>query len=168
MIYTGIGARKTPTSVCESMTYMARFMGKFGATLRSGGAGGADEAFESGCDSGGGTKEIYLPYEGFRRNSSELFGSSEEARAIAASYHPAWENVGENGRDYLARNVYQVLGLDLKTPTGFIICWTDRGRIQGGTAMGLRIAPDWNIPVFNLGSMSQDEVDNEVSLLLDL
>lgn len=170
MIYTGIGARNTPPSICESMTYMARFMAKFGATLRSGGAPGADQAFELGCDSGGGTKEIYLPYQGFCGNQSPLFGSTKEARLLAAHYHPNWSNVGDTGRDYLARDGYQVLGLDLKTPTKFIICYTDDGKIKGGTAQALRIAADpaWNIPVFNMGSMSQDEIDYEITALLDL
>ena len=45
------------------------------------------------------------------------------------------------------RNVFQVLGADLKTPTEFIICWTDK---YGGTQQALRIAKSFSIPVFNL------------------
>lgn len=168
MIYTGIGARKTPKEFQDSMTYMAKFMAGFGATLRSGGAPGADTAFEDGCESGGGLKEIYLPFKGFNRNDSSLFGSTKEARQIAKEYHPKWDILGDTGRAFMGRNTYQVLGLDLKTPTKFILCWTPGGKPVGGTSQALRMAKDFKIPVFNMGSMSLEDINNEITLLLDL
>lgn len=49
-----------------------------------------------------------------------------------------------------ARNCYQVLGADLRTPTQFVICWTPRGSGEGGTGQALRIAKAYNIPIFDL------------------
>lgn len=47
--YTGIGSRETPEDIQSWMKAFAIRMQKHGYTLRSGGAGGADSAFEHGC-----------------------------------------------------------------------------------------------------------------------
>ena len=52
----------------------------------------------------------------------------------------------------MARNGYQILGKDLKTPVRFVICYTPNGDRIGGTAQALRIAMDLKIPVFNAGN----------------
>lgn len=54
----------------------------------------------------------------------------------------------------MARNAHQLLGNSLKSPSLFILCWTDGGRVTGGTGQALRMAPDLGIPVINLGSCS--------------
>lgn len=59
MIYTGIGSRETPPEIQEIMTNYARKLDKLGFILRSGGAMGADTAFEKGSTN----KEIYLPWK---------------------------------------------------------------------------------------------------------
>lgn len=83
--YTGIGSRGTPSEILEIMTDIARFLAETGYTLRSGGASGADTAFESGVlhiDK----KEIYLPWSGFNGNTSPRFGVSDEAMELASKY----------------------------------------------------------------------------------
>jgi hypothetical protein len=60
--YAGIGARETPEEVLKQMESISSRMRELGYTLRSGGARGADTAFESNS---GSQKEIYLPYRGF-------------------------------------------------------------------------------------------------------
>lgn len=146
--YTGIGSRDTPEHVLDEMTQLAREFVKRGWTLRSGGAQGADTAFEKDAMF---FKEIYLPWKGFNGNGSELFESSEEAFELAARSHPAWHRCSEGARKIHARNVHQVLGRDLKTPSSVVVCWTRGGRFIGGTAQALRIAKSWHIPIFNLG-----------------
>ena len=47
LVYAGIGARTTPASVLADMTVMAGWLARTGWTLSSGGASGADSAFES-------------------------------------------------------------------------------------------------------------------------
>ena len=48
--YAGIGSRKTPNSILEEMTTLAKLLSNMGYTLNSGGAVGADTAFEQGAD----------------------------------------------------------------------------------------------------------------------
>ena len=55
-IYAGIGSRKTPIKILKEMTKIANFLNKKGYILRSGGAIGADKAFENGS---GNKKEIF-------------------------------------------------------------------------------------------------------------
>lgn len=141
------------------MKSIGRYLAISGLQLRSGGARGADTAFEEGCDKAKGLKQIFLPYENFNRNESPFFTVTKEARLLAKQFHPAWEHLGFTGRNFMGRNCYQVLGLDLQTPVDFIVCWTHRGRIEGGTGQALRMADHYNIPVCNLGSMNLTEVE---------
>lgn len=162
MIYAGIGSRTTPPDVIAKMVQIGKAMATMNCTLRSGGAEGADEAFEAGCDLNQGKKEIYLPWQGFRRNSSPLFGTTREARLLAKQFHPKWEILGARARDFMGRNSYQVLGQTLDTPADVIICWTPGGKIVGGTGQALRMAEHYEIPVVNLGSKSDDEVSDSI------
>ncbi|NYZ25158.1 hypothetical protein HND93_36125, partial [Azospirillum sp. ROY-1-1-2] len=65
MHYAGIGSRETPPAVLEVMAAVGERLAQLGWVLRSGGAVGADQAFERGCDRVGGRKEIFLPWPGF-------------------------------------------------------------------------------------------------------
>ena len=151
-IYTGIGSRQTPFDILKVMKQLSAYLQGKGYTLRSGGASGADSAFESGITDNT-MKEIYLPWKGFENNKSSLYEISPGAFILAEHYHPAWEHLSPAAKKFHARNVYQVLGLDLQTPTDFVICWTKDGDLKGGTAQALRIALDKKIPIFNLGKI---------------
>ena len=166
MIYTGIGSRETPPDIKDKMTSLARYMASWGHTLRSGGAPGADTAFESGCVDKNGKMEIYLPFKKFNKNESLLNEPTKEARLLARHFHPNWPNLGYTGRQFMARDAYQILGLDLKTPTDFVVCWTPNGKVVGGTGQALRMAEHYRIPVFNFGSMSLDEMDKAITSML--
>lgn len=160
VIYAGIGSRTTPPEVLKKMEAAGRAMAVLGFTLRSGGAEGADEAFERGCDLRNGAKEIYLPWQHFRKNPSPLFGSTKEARAIAKQYHPNWEVLGDRARDFMGRNSFQILGRDLQTPVTFVLCWTPGGKTIGGTGQALRIAEDRGIPIINFATHTDDEISD--------
>ena len=43
-----------------------------------------------------------------------------------------------------------ILGNKLDTPVQFVICYTPDGKNSGGTGLGMMIAEDHGIPVFNL------------------
>lgn len=131
------------------MTRVASFLCGKGYILRSGGAPGADQAFEAGVIDPE-RKEIYLPWRGFERNCSLRYRVSDEAISMAEGYHPAWEKLSLNGRLMMGRNMYQVLGEDLGTPSEFVVCWTSDGYATGGTGQAIRVAHDKGIPVFNL------------------
>ena len=72
----------------------------------------------------------------------------------------------------MTRNVHQILGLDLRTPTSAVICWTADGATSittedtGGTGQAIRIASDLGIPVFNL--KNHDDMSKAVALLKKL
>lgn len=152
--YAGIGSRKTPARILASMQVIAAHLGEAGYTLRSGGASGADTAFEQGALA----KEIYLPWPRFRDHPSPLHHVSKEALAMAARVHPAWHLLNKHAQLLHGRNCYQVLGLDLKTKCDFVICWTPRGALSGGTATAIRLAQSFAIPVYNLAVWTEAAV----------
>ena len=154
-IYTGIGSRRVTAPAAASILEVAALLDERGYTLRSGGADGSDTLFESKSTK----KEIYLPAQGFNHNTSSLYNIPSEAFEIAKKYHPKWDNLNNFVRKLMARNVQQVLGQDLDSPTDFVVCWTpdgcehhrDRTINTGGTGMAISIATDYcSIPVFNL------------------
>lgn len=167
--YAGIGSRETPEDVCRKMHAAAKSMARLGFILRSGGASGADSAFESGvaaaiAESNGDLQapasEIYLPWKGFRQNQSPLYGSTREARLIARDFHPKWEILSCAGRDFHARNVYQIRGSDLQTFSSFVLCWTNGGKITGGTGQALRMAQAYDIPILNFATDDDEYISD--------
>jgi len=126
------------------MEAFAKEMRYQGYILRSGGARGADKAFEKGAVR---DCEIYLADD-----------ATQLAMAIAKSLHPAWDRMEHFGKMLHGRNVMQVLGWDLQTPSEFVVCWTPDGCIKhsertqktGGTGTAISIASKKMIPVYNL------------------
>lgn len=157
MYYTGIGSRTTPENILNKMFYIGQELAELNYTLRSGGANGADSAFEVGCDIAVGKKEIYLPWEGFNDNESPLYTISPEAYKIAEEVYGArWRNIGVGVMKLMARNMHQVMGETLDKPSDFIVCWTPDGATTkrtsrtGGTGQAIAYANMNLIPVFNL------------------
>lgn len=136
--YTGIGSRETPRLVQELMFSIAMALAGHGYILRSGAAPGADIAFERGCDYVQGTKEIFLPWANFQnrslRSGVQLVPEEvkSEASTIASAYHPNWAYLKYGSKALHTRNVLQILGKDLNSPSKFVICWTFNGSGQGG------------------------------------
>lgn len=155
--YAGIGSRNTPLEVIYAFEYLGEELAKRGYILRSGGANGADKAFEKGCDKASGKKEIYLPWRKFNGNESPLFQISEEAFSIAAEYHPAYNNLSVSSTRLMARNSYQILGNDLNTLSSFVICYTQGGTGAGGTGQALRIAKDKGIKICDFGRFPKEK-----------
>jgi hypothetical protein len=142
------------------MEVISLTLNKNGYVLRSGGAGGADMAFERGCNKGDSTKkEIYLPWKGFNGNPSALFSVCDKAKEIAADVIGVrWKWMNPAVKLLMARNVYQVLGKNLDSPSSFLVCFTPDGCFDkatrtpktGGTGQAIAIASERNIPVYNL------------------
>ncbi len=155
---TGIGSRSTPEEVKPIILSLAEVLVKKGFILRSGGAEGSDSFWEEAYDKFAGQKEIYLPWKKFAKNESPLYRIEKEAFDLASTIHPAWGRLSFGGKKLHARNCYQVLGLDLKTPSSLIICWTKDAEKVGGTRTAIMLAEKYNIPVYNLAS--KDVVDS--------
>lgn len=141
--YTGIGSRRTPNTVLNTMTHIAMLLRREGYILRSGGAEGADSAFERGA-----------------RESKRIFYAEDATNVairIASKHHPAWNRCSDYVKMLHGRNVMQILGRDLKTPSEFVICWTPDGCVgpgrtkqTGGTGTAIEIAWKHKIPIFNM------------------
>jgi hypothetical protein len=154
-VYTGIGARNTPSPVLNKIIYIAKELASKNWILRSGGADGADTAFEDGCNLSKGEKQIYLPWKGFNKSDSNLYlnlanRAHMDAFEIAKSIHPAWNKLKYGAKLLHTRNVFQILGWDLKSPTGMVVAWTSHGKEIGGTRTALVLARQYNIPIINL------------------
>jgi hypothetical protein len=151
--FAGIGSRQTPPEILEKMKAIAKFLSERGYTLRSGGADGADSAFEQGATK----KEIFLPwnnYNGRKVDNISFIADTlyDKHFNLAESLHPAWEKCSPGAKKMHARNTQQILGRNLDNPCDFVVCWTKDGKLMGGTSTSIRLAMSYNIPVFNLGA----------------
>lgn len=138
--WAGIGSRATPSDILSLMVEIAKKLCQKGYILRSGGAIGADQAFENGCAH-------------IDNNKIETFywkNATPEAIEIASDLHPNWRACSDMARKLHGRNAMILLGQNLDTPVKFVICWTKNGGPEGGTGMGIRIAQKYDIPVYNL------------------
>lgn len=154
--YAGIGHRdlsgarepNTQQPVERVMAWIASELEKLGYTLNSGGAKGADSAFEYGVKDPS-KAHIFTPAH-----------ATDEARAIAKELHPSPEHLYAHALDLFARNTFQVFGINLDTPVDFIVCYTkdgcehakDRKQASGGTGQAIAMADLKGIPVFNMSN----------------
>ena len=166
MTYAGIGSRETPKEVMDQMTELAKELESKGYTLRSGGAQGADTAFERGVKS---KKEIFPG--GQKAGERELKIAREihpNPKALDNSKSPAfvW--------NLMARNTNQVFGKNLDTSVDFVIAYTQDGLTDytkrtiksGGTGQAIDMASRKSIPVINLANSNwRQELDRVISLL---
>lgn len=154
MIITGIGSRETPDDVCARFVEMGAEARERGWWIRSGHAEGADYAFEKGA------KEcciVYLPWQTFNKKKPILgIPRSQQLRdevlKIVYKHEAYAKDLSDGVKLIKSRNVYQVLGEDLKTPSDVVVCWTEEGQIVGGTGLAIKIAMANDIPVLNLGN----------------
>jgi len=159
--YAGIGARNTPRNVLNLFAHLAHTLEQEDFILHSGGANGADKAFEAGIEDPLNAK-IFLPWKNFNNNPSTLVVTDPAAFEMAAKFHPAWERCSGAARKFHARNCHQILGLSLDQPVEFVICWTPGGAVTGGTGQALRIAQHHEIPIYNFGTGSPELIEDEI------
>ena len=159
-IYAGVGARKTPEPVLGAMKDMATNLAGRGWHLRTGGAKGADDAFARAAPAE--RRTVYLPwrgYNGWSETERRALTAQElrSLRAAAEPHHPAWQRCPARVRDLHARNVAILVGVNLREPVHAMVCWTEGGRVEGGTGMAMRLAKHYRIPIFNLARMDVRE-----------
>lgn len=177
LYYTGIGSRKCRKlpHVMKALYDIAEILSKQGYTLRSGGADGADTAFELGAKerlirSPKQLYDIFLPWPGFNGRSTtdrlNYHGNvpmilDPMARDMAKGIHRHWDSLKSGAKQMHTRNVYQVLGADLDTPSDFLVCYAeadDEGIPKGGTRTAWVLAKQYNVPCFNL-ALPFDKLD---------
>lgn len=170
--YTGIGSRKTPPNVQYQMSWLGYQFARKGRTFRSGGAEGADLAFENGArhyynknniDSHN-LLQIFFPGNYFNqrradarqgRIDSSLLPGWSEAHYIASQIHPKWSAMDRDPwmQDLHARNVFQVLGPFIDHPSDYLVYYApedSKGNIKGGTRTAVVLARQYQIPTYNL------------------
>lgn len=172
--YTGVGSRDTPDKYLTIMTDLAYHLDKQGWILRSGGAIGADESFQKSVQD---YSNIFLPHKNFRKGEGiegvyiDDRDLISEAMYIMSKHkgHPHWEHMLNspsqlNNVKLHTRNVFQVLGADLCSPSKFLVCWTRDGACSydetsyasGGTGTAIRLASVFNVPIFNLAKAEHE------------
>lgn len=183
--WTGVGSRETPDEILLLMTFVAKLLTDLGWVLRSGGAKGADSAFYAGAKQSANFYNakpyIYLSWNGMKNGVEKLYENPSEGLYDAQQYptwnaandrafelRGSWERCGQGGIAHHTRNVFQVLGHDLFTPSKFLICWAipvgKQGAVKGGTNTAVKLALQENIDVINLYT---EEGFNRVVALLD-
>lgn len=159
--YAGIGARQTPPNVLSVMRDLGTKLEEDGWILRSGGAKGADSAFEAGVRNPK-SKEIFIPGRSFNGHYSNQQGvidatqlaSFEKALATVNQYHPAPDRLSPFARNLMARNAMQMQGIDMNTPSKLAVLWTPNAQTVGGTGQAMRMAGDLGIVIRNLADAS--------------
>src|SRR6056297_493208 len=126
--YSGIGSRNIPQDIKNIMYKLGSKLAKEGYILRSGGAKGADTAFEKGVADKQGDMEIYLPYNSYQNRKKDNenyfvptnFNNYKKAVLIADKFHPTFHELSATEKKFIVRDIYQVLGRDLKTLSDFV------------------------------------------------
>ena len=162
-IITIIGSRETPKEVLNNMRNIARWCALKGVVVRSGKAGGADAAAIYGCMDAVATgrpigqPEMYVPWGGFGEQSMVstwdiVLGDNKQAEEIAKSIHPAWERCSQGAKKLHTRNIGQILGKDLKTPTDVVLyyCKEKHGMPTGGTATAVKLGLKYKCVCINM------------------
>lgn len=168
--WAGIGSRETPLELKPMMMELSTLLKEEGGILRSGHAIGADQFFEEGV--GKGDKEIFVIRSTQKQGHIYPFdfkivstNNQLKASQIAERHHSELKYMSEGpARDLLTRNVFQIMGKDLKTPVREVFCWTPEMSVRldenqqevikdvsGGTGLAVRLALSLNLPVWHLG-----------------
>lgn len=175
--YTLVGSRNITKEGEDTLTRIAKEMAKHRWIGRSGGADGADRCLERGAvlADNGVVNDIYLPWKGFNKDKIEAPPSHcivapdlpnyQEAMKIASETHPNWSACSRGAKALHARNVYQVLGKDLISPSKLLVCWAQpvsskcgRVVVKGGTNTAVQLAQDYNVKVVNVHGMDWKQV----------
>ncbi len=169
--YAGIGSRETPLYALVVMQFLSNYLSE-AYTVRSGGADGADTAFELASRK---NNEIFLPWYGFSFSGDGFVVNDKKALDIAEllidgrfiknlspihqhSTEKMRQSKNESNLKLHRRNCFQILGSTLNNPVDFVACWTGDKAIRGeqtsfktgGTGTAIRLASQISVDVFNL------------------
>ena len=178
--YAGVGSRRTPPDIQQAMADIAQRLGDAGIALSTGGADGADQAFETGALRTDAPITVHTPwpgYNGYRpgrdtgtdidvvhpKPTDRLGGQS--FADLARRHHPYWNRCRRGARALFVRNVSILAGaLDdggNRLPVRAVLAYTPsglpHGREAGGTGHTLLTAATLGIPFVNLSPRTPPE-----------
>ncbi len=178
--YAGVGSRRTPPDILDAMSDIAQTLGDAGTALSTGGADGADKAFETGALRTDAPITVHTPWPGYngyrpgRQPETDIDVVHPSATDIvrghayaelAREHHPHWDRCHRGARALFVRNVSILAGAqgdDGGTlPVRAVIAYTPNGlpvgREAGGTGHTLRTAAYLDIPCVNLSPRTPPE-----------
>lgn len=159
LIYSGIGARKTPPDILKTMHLIGERLAGRNWHLRTGGAEGADHAFKEGSES---KHTLYLPWDNFNGHSAKGYGFRNmlldncgitrinETVDILLRIRPNFHSYSDAVKRLHTRNGLLLTGHNQSPKSKMVICWTPNGEKIGGTGVAISLAEFYRIPVFNL------------------
>jgi hypothetical protein len=157
-VYAGIGSRKTPITILKEIEKISKSLADNNWILRSGGAIGADTAFENGCKNSDNytnnsnicevflAKPNYNDVDDYAPYTMEDWADSMD---IAAKHHPVFYKLNYYIKCLHARNVMIILGADLHTPADLVIAYYNP-ELNSGTKFGSKLATVYGVPVVNM------------------
>lgn len=92
-----------------------------------------------------------------------------EKDAIAAG-KPLEKPMSKGAKSLHTRNVFQVLGRDLNSPSEFLVCYAPvdkHGIPKGGTRTAFVLAQQYDIPCFNFATQSKEEIYSSIKGIID-
>ena len=178
--YAGVGSRRTPPEILDAMIDIAQTLGDAGTALSTGGADGADKAFETGALRTDAPITIHTPWPGYngyrpgRQPDTDIdvvhpsLADTIQGHPyadLAREHHPHWNRCRRGARALFVRNVSILAGaLDddgQMRPVHAVIAYTPNGlsvgRDAGGTGHTLRTAAFLDIPCVNLSPRTPPE-----------
>ena len=159
--FTGVGHRVIPMAVRSFLFEAGAIMSANGYKGYSGIASGSDTCFQKGCESVGGEFLALRPFSGYGETSVSLntitvnveeLQNYQEARYIASLIHPIWKELSYKVQSLHTRNVYEVIGLDLESPTDIFLMYakvSSATTVEGGTNTAYQLAREFNIKTLN-------------------
>ena len=177
--YTGVGSRETPQVILDLMFKTAKYLDSKNYILRSGGARGADCAFEMGASID--KCHVYSINAKHKAVSGKpsIIPDLEKFRDLAKLCCLHYNKINSQyAKDLHTRNICQIIGSDCDNiiKSEFVLCYTQYGEYKGGTTTAIRCAERFDVPIFNFGtydSITDDilrikEIKYNLKLFLEL
>lgn len=150
-IVTLIGTREPLFEYHDLMVRIGKAFSDKGYIARSGGAIGSDSLFLKEYD-----PSLTIVYRNDDREGCinvKNHNNYYEFELLASRVNTHWEFMPVNHKELHARNIPQIMGLNLNTYSDLVIfCANEnyRGQVSGGTATAVKTARRLNIPTINI------------------
>lgn len=164
--YVGLGSRVIPPeyqSACRHVAYVAAM---YHVILRTNTNAGTSAVFEDSCFRCQGTRQIYLPYEGFNKRRHGVSALTGEHYEVASRAHPNWSACNQCAKKIHANTVSMLLGDNLNDKAGVLLTYTEKGIAQGSSGFAIHLAKGYDIPIINAGKHTPSEFINLCTVLI--